>query len=217
MKTIYFVRHGQSEGNISSMFQSEDSPLTEHGRKQAGFIAERVSRLPIETIIASTMPRAKETADIISERTGHTPEPSELFRERGKPNSLEGKRHDDPDAHRINEAWWKSLAGDGSRVENSENFNDLKKRAGECLDYLAGRREENILVVTHGFFLRYIVARAIFGAELSTVQFAPMMKTLWMENTGITALRYDKGNHWDEIGAAAPWVLWIWNDHAHLG
>jgi broad specificity phosphatase PhoE len=34
-KIVYFVRHGESEGNVLSVFQSSDSPLSEKGRKQA--------------------------------------------------------------------------------------------------------------------------------------------------------------------------------------
>ena len=80
MKTIYFVRHGQSEGNVSAVYQTVSSPLTEGGKRQARFIAERCSKLPIEAVVSSTQLRAKETASIIAEKTGHTVEFSDLFR-----------------------------------------------------------------------------------------------------------------------------------------
>ena len=31
-KTIYFIRHGQSEDNAAPVFQAPDSPLSELGR-----------------------------------------------------------------------------------------------------------------------------------------------------------------------------------------
>ncbi|HBV01259.1 MAG TPA: hypothetical protein DEF00_02585 [Candidatus Taylorbacteria bacterium] len=217
MKTVYFVRHGQSEGNVGSVFQHADSPLTAKGIKQAEFIAERCTRLPIDVIISSTQPRAADTAQIISENTKHEVEFSDLFRERKKPRSLEGKFHNDAEARKINEAWWNSLAGSGPRVEDGESFDDLRDRAGKALAFLSNRAEDNLLVVTHGFFLRYLVASAIFGEHMQSIQFQPLMRTLRTENTGVTVLRYDSPRFSEEIGPHVPWVLVTWNDHAHLG
>jgi broad specificity phosphatase PhoE len=84
MKKIYLIRHGQSEDNTAARYQAPDSPLTEKGRDQARFAAERVSRLPIEAVVASPLPRARETAEIIAAKTGKAVEFSELFVERKK-------------------------------------------------------------------------------------------------------------------------------------
>ena len=217
MKTVYFIRHGQSEGNIGSAYQTADSPLTEKGQKQAAIIADRCARLPIETIISSTQQRAKSTASIIAEKTGHVVEFSDLFRERRKPAALSGKTFSDAAARELNERWWDSLMGAGPRVEDGENFEDLSARADAALEYLTGRAEGNILVITHGFFMRYIVARAIYGKDLTGNTFEPMARSLVMENTGITVLRYKATEELEAWGRSAEWKLWIWNDHAHLG
>jgi serine/threonine-protein phosphatase PGAM5 len=66
-RTIYLVRHGQSERTAGA----EDSfgpGLTTLGREQAALIAERLSRLPISAIHHSTLRRARETAEIIGSR-----------------------------------------------------------------------------------------------------------------------------------------------------
>ncbi|HLB60278.1 MAG TPA: histidine phosphatase family protein, partial [Patescibacteria group bacterium] len=217
MKTVYFIRHGQSEGNIGSAYQTADSPLTEKGQKQAAIIADRCARLPIETIISSTQQRAKSTASIIAEKTGHVVEFSDLFRERRKPTALSGKSIKDSVARELNERWWDSLMGTGPRVEDGENFDDLSARAAAALEYLTARAEGNILVITHGFFMRYIVARAIYGKELTGKAFEPMARSLVMENTGITVLRYKATEELEAWGRSAEWKLWIWNDHTHLG
>ena len=52
-KTIYLVRHGQSEANITPVFQSTDSPLSDKGIQQAKHIAERVSKLSFPVIFFS--------------------------------------------------------------------------------------------------------------------------------------------------------------------
>ncbi len=217
MKTVYFVRHGQSEGNTGTIFQTDDSPLTDMGKKQGRIVADRCSRLPIEYVVASPQPRAQETASIITERINLSFDSSILFRERKKPTAIEGKSFDDPEAKSMNIAWWNSLRGDGSRVADGENFEDLSTRAGRALEYLAELKEEHILVVTHGFYLRYLVARAIYGAELSPSQFEPLMRGLSMQNTGITVLRHNVAKKPDEAGPYAEWELRTWNDHAHLG
>ncbi|OGG62686.1 hypothetical protein A3C21_03675 [Candidatus Kaiserbacteria bacterium RIFCSPHIGHO2_02_FULL_59_21] len=217
MKTVYFVRHGESTGNIAPVYQAVDVTLTDSGRKQARFVAERCEKLPIEGIISSNQTRAKETAEIIAEKTGHPVEFSELFRERRKPTELNGKPFGDPEAERINELWWQSLMDKGPRVLDGENFADLKERAGQALDFLKARSEEHLLVVTHGFYMRYIVARALYGNNLDGKNFEPLARSLVMENTGITVLRYGAPAVKQAWGEATPWTLWIWNDHAHLG
>jgi len=217
MKTIYFVRHGQSEGNVSPVYQTMSSPLTKEGKQQAQFIGERCSQLPIEAIISSTQLRAKETAALIAEKTGHTVEFSDLFRERRKPTELNGKLFDDPEAKQLNEAWWQSLIAAGPRAGDGENFQDINGRADSALEYLIGRPEDHILVVTHGFYMRYIVAKAIFGDKLTGELFADFAPSLVMENTGITILRHGTPSVLHAWGKAARWELWVWNDHAHLG
>src|SRR3990167_5638789 len=69
MKTIYIVRHGESHINVSPTWIDDDSPdLTELGSEQARAIAERVSKLPIEVMITSTMRRTIATEEIIGDK-----------------------------------------------------------------------------------------------------------------------------------------------------
>lgn len=210
-KTVYLVRHGQSEGNITPVFQGPDSPLSEHGRKQAESIAQRVSALSFETLIASPFQRAKETAETIAQATGKQPEYCELFAERVKPTSINGASHDDEHATMIWKEWNKSLCTPGMRVENGENFDDLVVRADKALEYLKDRPEESLVVVTHGYFLRTMVARVLLGEFLSGEVFKRFQRMSSMENTGLTILRYQS-----TPGEGAIWRLWIYNDHAHL-
>lgn len=216
MKTVYFVRHGQSTGNVELVYQAIDVPLTEEGRKQAAYIAARCAKLPIEAIISSSQARAKETAEIIAEKIGHSVELSALFRERRKPVALKGKSFSDSEARALEERWWKSLMDTGPRAEDGENFDDISDRACKALEHLLERKEKNILVVTHGFYMRYLVARAMYGENLTGELFEPIARSLVMENTGITVLRHGTPQHpgW---GKSSTWQFWIWNDHAHLG
>src|SRR3989338_5518024 len=160
-KTIYFVRHGQSKDNIVPVFQAQDSPLSEAGRGQAKRIAERVKKLSFETLISSPLPRSKETVEAIAKATGKTVEYSNLFVERIKPTSISGKSYDDKEANRLWKECEKSLYTSGMRAEDCENFDDLIERADRALDFLKNRPEEELVVVTHGFFLRTIIIRVL--------------------------------------------------------
>jgi broad specificity phosphatase PhoE len=210
-KVVYFVRHGQSEDNVAPVFQSPHSPLSAVGRQQAERIAERVSHLSFDALLASPYQRAKETADAIAKVTGKVPECVELFTERVKPTSINGKPYTDAKAQRTWRAWEHSLYTPGMRVEDGENYDDLITRAEKALALLTDRAEPSIVVVTHGYFLRTIVARVILGEALSGDIFKHFHTVASMENTGLTVLRYQVG-----VDEGPCWRLWIYNDHAHL-
>jgi len=108
-KVVYFVRHGESEANVAPVFQSPESPLSERGRHQAQLIAERVSQLRFDALISSPFARARETAQVIAQATEADVEYSDLFVERLKPSSINGKPFTDPAASATWECWEESL------------------------------------------------------------------------------------------------------------
>jgi broad specificity phosphatase PhoE len=211
MKKIYFVRHGESEGNAGPIRQTASTSLTEKGRSQAAYVAERCAKLPIEVVISSTMTRAKETAEIILTKVSKPIEYSDLFVERRRPSEVLGKPKDNPEAEQAETEIKKHFHEPGWRFSDEENFEDLKERASKALEYLSQRPEENILVVTHGYFMRIVMAYMLFGKTLTGEECVKCIRKFHMENTGITVLEHDKANE------KTPWWLWIWNDHAHLG
>lgn len=207
MKTVYFVRHGESEGNVGSIRQSGTASITEKGRAQAKVVAERVSKLDAEIIVSSTMSRAKETADFIQKQTSLPVEYSDLFIERRRPSEQLGVAKNDPNALKSEEFILKNFASTGFRFSDEENFEDLKERSRAILEYLEKRPEGKIVVVTHGFIMRIVMAYVVFGESLTGKECERFIQTFHMENTGLTVLNEKSGE----------WSLWIWNDHAHLG
>lgn len=212
MKTVYVVRHGESEGNVGRFYQGPDnSSLTEHGREQARFIAERCSRLPFEVLIASPALRARQTAEMIAERTGHEIEWSDLLAELAHPTSVLGKSEDDPEARLVNDAWDLGLYGNGPKVDDGEYFPEVFARIDEVLAHLHSREESNILLVTHGLFLRALLARILIGEGITPEQFKRFIFSTRTKNTGITIITDNS------ILPGAPWQLSVFNDHSHLG
>ncbi|MEI7033692.1 histidine phosphatase family protein [Streptomyces pratensis] len=62
---LYLTRHGEAS--------SDESTLTENGRRQAALLAERLSGAPLTAIHHGPLARAKETAQVIGERLAGVP------------------------------------------------------------------------------------------------------------------------------------------------
>ena len=210
-KLVYFVRHGESGGNVGTIYQPLDSPLNTKGKEQAAFIARRVLSLSFESMISSPLRRTKETAEIIAASVGKKIEFCDLFVERKKPTNLNGKPYTDNDANTLNLEWEKSLYTSGYRAEDGENFDEIVDRADEALEYLAKRPDSRLLVVTHGYFLRTILARILLGDTIDDATFKHFQSRIRSTNTGITVLEHDTDL------PSPSWRLLVWNDHAHLG
>jgi len=70
-KEFYFIRHGQTDYNLSKRPKKEDCPndipLNATGIEQAQFVAPIIASLPIKTVCSSPLRRAQETKEIITE------------------------------------------------------------------------------------------------------------------------------------------------------
>jgi probable phosphoglycerate mutase len=71
-REFYFVRHGQTDHNISEgnlkKDHATDTPLNAKGKQQAVAIEPIVAVLPVKTVCVSKMKRAQETKEIITPR-----------------------------------------------------------------------------------------------------------------------------------------------------
>ena len=212
-KLVYLVRHGESEANASPRFQPPSSPLTEKGRRQAQLIAKRAARVQFDALISSPYTRARETAETIADATEAGIEYSDLFVERMKPTSINDKQHTDPVARAIWQRWEVTLYEPGIRVEDGENFDDLVARSDGALAFLAGRPEQVLLVVTHGFFMRTVISRIVMREALSGSVHRQFQSSFSTQNTGVTTIRFESNA---VEPAAARWRVLTFNDHTHL-
>lgn len=144
MKTIYFVRHGETEANVQRVLAGArtDSLLTEMGVQQARGSAEIIRSLRVDAIVSSPLTRAYHTAQIIADGIGFAGQISKsaLFTERdyGSATGLPYKE-----------------AGellDSMQAVGVETINELANRAQLALDWLMAQDSENIVVVSHGGF-----------------------------------------------------------------
>lgn len=209
MKRIYLVRHGESTANAMHVHGGPQHTLTPKGIEQAQFVAERCSKLPVEAIFASTMVRAQQTGEYIAKKLNLPLKTCEYIAELRGPSSLMERPEEDPEVAAGFAALNASM-GPGYRHSDEENFDDLVARAGKALEFFASQPEEHIVAVTHGLFLRALIAHAFFGSTLNPREYLQLLQGFKSENTGLTILEYR------EDTPERPWRLFVWNDHAHL-
>ena len=220
-KEVYFVRHGESEGNVGEppVYKPDaDLELTQKGREQSRFIAERVASLPFDSLVVSPYVRTRDTAAMIEKTTGKKAEYSDLIVERILPSSIVGKSRDDESVDALVADWVDSFFVANTRVEDGENFEDITERAKQALRLFEQRPDERILAVSHGFFLRVVLSVVMFGESLTPKELKQFIAATSTTNTGITMISYTTEVHAHDVDPDRPrWRIKIFNDHAHLG
>ena len=154
-RQIYYVRHGDTDLNEESGEHSSEQPvrgwssvsLNDDGRKEAAKAAESVKSLGITHIVSSDLPRAKETANIIGNKIGITPEfePGLRTWDLGDLTEKSGKEVHDQVNHYCKEALDERPPG------SSESFNEFKDRILSTTSKILQNHPEDhkILVVSH--------------------------------------------------------------------
>ena len=92
MKTIFFVRHGESESNVAKIQANEIDkyPLTARGRAQVERLTQELALIRPNALYSSQVLRAAETAGIISRRLNIPVQLNQALGERdwGKANGM---------------------------------------------------------------------------------------------------------------------------------
>jgi broad specificity phosphatase PhoE len=151
-----FLRHGQSVGNLEERFQGQaDFPLTEAGRAQANAVAERwqAEKLSFDLAIASPLKRARETAEIVTQKLGVPLEFDDLWMER-----------DNGKFSGLTYAEIRIQSGDADFYTPYQDFGEtgegdwaLFLRAGQAVHSLLRRPPGKYLVVSHGGLLNMVL------------------------------------------------------------
>jgi 2,3-bisphosphoglycerate-dependent phosphoglycerate mutase len=171
---LYFVRHSESEANVKRIFSNRNlpHPLTENGRKQAQSLARHHRGHNIHLLYNSPIPRAVETAEILSSVLGIPYQTTEALREFDC-GVIEGKSYD-KGAARYEKVMrdWMELTYWESSIEGGESFLDMKDRFLPFIDSLVEEYSDtrtNILLIGHGGLYRCMLPLIL---ENVSVQFA---------------------------------------------
>lgn len=158
MKKLYFIRHGESEGNAKRIFSGQaDHPLTDTGRQQALAAAKQAIGLQIDMILTSPLKRAAETAEIIA-RTIHYP-PEKILR-----NNLLMERN----YGQLQGRPYEEIPHDRAEMENIPGVEpeaSLLERAQQAAAQIMALPADNILIVGHGTMGRAIHKEIIRSTE----------------------------------------------------
>jgi broad specificity phosphatase PhoE len=158
MKTIYFIRHAQSEANRLDVLASrQDFPLSAKGMADAAAIAAGLKQIAsLDRIVCSPLLRAKQTAQPIAEAFGLEIEIDERLTEQ-ELGIFAGMSYTELEQrtdymHDRSKRWKWAAEGGG---ESYEMIVQRLKPFFQSLEKLEGK---NILFVTHAVTMRMIRA-----------------------------------------------------------
>ena len=169
---ICLVRHGETEENLAHILQGHlPGTLTENGKNQAIRLREQLNLNQFDIIISSDLKRVTDTVEILLNGITKIWKKSKLLREINW-GSMTGQK--------IEEVNFKKLAED---VETREMlYNRAKQAAKELQANYAGK---TILVVSHGLFLRSLIANLtnVPIQNLHTIKHLKNCEARWLEIT----------------------------------
>jgi len=199
--TLYLVRHGQTEGNAKHQFiGSTDLPLDPLGERQARRVGDRFASITLDTLIASPLRRAQQTAGEIARTTGR-----DLVTHEGVTEidfgHLEG--------HTIEEVLAKHpdmsdvlAAVDETDIQwpGGESRSAFNRRVREAfMDIIARHEEQSVAVVCHGGVIGSFVAQIEGGSPNDFARYS-------FQNCSVTHL----------VINAEETLIHLANDYSHL-
>jgi probable phosphoglycerate mutase len=155
MMRIFFARHGESEANLLQVMSNRDIQhhLTQAGRDQAIALAKALEGQGIGHVYSSPICRARETAEIVSNRLGAALTIADGLREFDC-GILEGLGDEESwKQHQWVQEQWYFHVNPAARIEEGESFIDIETRFGRTLGEIVHRHGEvgsAVLMLTHG-------------------------------------------------------------------
>ena len=162
MKTIYLLRHGQTEWNVEGRMQGRlDSALTALGQQQAIGHGERLKALGgVEHMYVSPSGRTQETAYLLNSFLGAAITFDEVLMERDC--GLWGGMTVAEIKERFPSEWEaRQKTPYEHRPPGGENTQDMIERVRDFVDALHGAAEESMAIVTHAVMSRAILTHLL--------------------------------------------------------
>ena len=186
MTHIYFIRHGQSEGNLNHLFLGHtDLDLTDLGQKQAERVGEYFKDIPVDAVYASDLLRAYHTACPLAKAKGLPIVKSEKLREIFA-GEWEGGEWDEIHKTPMGQIWWNDTGN--ARPVGGESVGELQERVLEEVSRIARENEgKTVCIFTH-FTPIYALRTAWEGATLSEMKYMPKPA-----NASVTHALYENG------------------------
>ena len=165
---IILIRHGETEWNSQKRMQGHsNSDLSSVGQAQIQALGQWMKIVPFDHIYSSDSLRAKQTAEAITQFSGHELKIDLRLREKnlgvfeGLTSEEARERH--PEVFRLFKT-----AGSKYVIDEGESTQQLQDRALEIVNEIRIKHpEERVLLVTHGGFIRVVMKHSL-GLSLET-------------------------------------------------
>jgi 2,3-bisphosphoglycerate-dependent phosphoglycerate mutase len=206
---LYLIRHGEAVSNVQPIVggMRGDTGLTPRGVAQAERLRDRLAStgaIAADVLVSSTLPRARETAEIIAPALGLPILWDDDVQEM-RPGVADGMSLDE-----FREKFGiPSTAREPFRplAPGGENWPQFMLRVATALDRIARQyRDKSVVIVCHGG-----VIEGSFVYFFGLNSFAGLPVRFNTHNTSIT--------HWTQVSPGDPsarWRLMCYNDDAHL-
>ncbi|EKE27546.1 MAG: hypothetical protein ACD_3C00194G0006 [uncultured bacterium (gcode 4)] len=207
MKTIYFVRHAETEMNVAANLiwgQSPHAALTEKGIWQAEKLWEylRKSWMEFDDIYSSDVVRTRHTARIVWKHLGFTEDDLKIRSELMEISQWDWEWLSRELIYTPETISMIHADNHNFKAPNGESQKDVEIRVHKLMDELLSEENpaETILIFTHWFTIRCFL-RGILDSD------AKMSFRIAIDNTSITKISFD----WDFFSIAKI------NGTSHLG
>jgi probable phosphoglycerate mutase len=165
MTRLYLARHGQTDWNaVGRITTRTDRPLTARGEEQARelgrFLASRQVRFA--AAFASPAQRARLTAQLALAEMGRSDLSVGIEPLAAEPDAgpFEGWTEPEIAADQQGQAWRA-----GEQIEGAEHNSEAVLRGLELLERLS-KLSGNLLLISHGHFIRLLIAHAVLDIPL---------------------------------------------------
>ncbi|MDH3261349.1 MAG: histidine phosphatase family protein [Acidimicrobiia bacterium] len=204
MRSITFLRHGESTGNASGVIQGRgSSPLSERGRMQAAAVGDRLRNQRFDLVVSSDMERAVETAEALDR-----PFVTDAAWREMDVGGWDGLTNDE-----ISEQFADELAALRGRQDvplggTGETLSGLVDRISTARDAVFDRLEDghSALVVCHGGVIETVLGLALGMADLHRLVVRvtnTSMTTVVAHEDSMQLVRFNDAAH---LGAVTGWA-----------
>ena len=205
MKTLYIIRHGETEWNKIGRYQGiTDVPLNDNGIAQAKACANALKDVHFDRILSSDLSRALVTAEMIrgNRNIDITTDPRLREIDFGDWEKLLFSEIEDRWPGLIDQMYRRP---DIVKVPNGESFQEVQDRAWSAVsDFLNENNEdETILITCHGGTIRTILCKLL---DIS-------ISHCWNFSQGNTAINRV---FYNGMGESDHNILNLLNDTAHV-
>lgn len=166
---IFFIRHGETTGDVENRYGGNyDDHLSEKGKEQVKNLAEVLKNKGIEIIFSSSLIRAKETSQAITEQINCEMVVENDIRERNQYGILTGMTKEE--AKEKHPELVGLLEDRLNTIEGAESYEDFSKRISQTFEKLTNESEyKTIAIVSHGGPTRALFRDILKWGELKKI------------------------------------------------